>query len=72
MSSALLQRPGLGPVEPATVYPLADLQARTGLGAAAIREARRNGLRVKYMGGRAYIKGAWWIDYLEAHGKDTK
>jgi hypothetical protein len=71
MAQTILQ-PGLGPVEPGILYPVDDLKARTGFGTAALREARRNGLRVKYAGGRAYIKGEWFIDYIEAHGKDTK
>ena len=72
MSAALLQRPALGPIEPSVLYPLPDLQARCGLGAAAFREMRRDGLRVVYQGGRAFIKGEWFINHIEANGKVTK
>ena len=72
MSSALLSRPTLGPIEPATVYPLQEFMARSGLGTAAMREARRAGLQVKYIAGRGFVKGEWWISYLESNGKDTK
>ena len=71
-SATVLQRPTLGPVEPEILYPLSDLQARTGLGAAALRTARRAGLKVRYTGGRGYVKGADFIDYVEQHGKSEK
>jgi hypothetical protein len=72
MSSALLQRPGVGPIEAGTLYPLPDLQARSGLGSAAFREMRRSGLRVKYVAGRAYILGSWFINFVQDNGKDSK
>lgn len=72
MSAALLQRPALGPVEPTVLYPLVDLQARTGLGSAAFRQMRRDGLKVKYAGGRAFIFGADFIEHVRSTGKDTK
>jgi hypothetical protein len=46
--------------------------ARTGLGAAAFRQMRRQGLQVKYVGGRAYVLGAWFIQFVVASGKDQK
>lgn len=64
--------PALGPIEPGLLYPIDTLKALVGLRVAAIREARRAGLRVKYVGGRCYIKGEWFIEYVEKHGKDTK
>lgn len=71
-TSTLIQRASLGPVEPHILYPLPDLQARTGLGNAAMRTARRAGLVVKYAGGRGYVLGRDFIEYVETNGKDEK
>lgn len=71
-NQGILMRPTLGPVEPHVLYPLPDLQARTGLGNAAMRTARRAGLVVKYAGGRGYVLGRDFIEYIEAHGKSEK
>jgi hypothetical protein len=47
--------------------------ARTGLGKAAIRQLRREGLlQVKYVGGRGYVLGKWFIDAVVSSGKDQK
>lgn len=72
MSAALLQRPALGPVDPSTLYPLPDLQARVGLGVAAFRQMRRDGLAVRYAGGRGYVLGKDFIDHVMQHGKSEK
>lgn len=48
------------------VYALADFRRRTGLGAWALRQARRNGLRVRKCGGRSFVIGADWLEYLRA------
>ena len=62
----------LGPIENGTVYPLDDFKARTGLGSAALRTARRDGLVVKYIGGRAFIRGEDFISFVAANGKSEK
>lgn len=62
----------LGPIESGTVYPLPDFKARSGLGTAALRTARRDGLVVKYIGGRAYIRGEDFLSFIAVHGKDEK
>ena len=64
--------PSPGPIEPNTLYPLEDLKARSGLGAAALRTARQQGLKVKYAGGRGYVLGRSFIDWVEQRGKDSK
>lgn len=56
----------LGPIEPATLYPLTILQERTGFGADAMRTARRNGLRVLYTCGRGFVLGSDFIGFVEA------
>lgn len=70
--ATLLQRPALGPIEPLVMYPLPDLQGRSGMGVGALRTARRQGLKVLYIAGRAYVKGADFIAYVEANAKPTK
>lgn len=61
-----------GPIESGAVYPIADFRARTGLGTAALRIARREGLRVRYLAGRAFIRGEDFIRYLDTNAKDSK
>jgi hypothetical protein len=46
------------------IYTLDELDARLGLGKAALRRARRKGLIVKRIGRRAYIRGADLIDWF--------
>lgn len=62
----------LGPIEPHILYPQPDLSARSGMGVGALRTARRNGLKVLYIAGRAYIMGRDFIAYIEANAKPTK
>ncbi len=58
-----------GIVEVGKSYPLETFKAVCGLGTAALREARKNGLPVRRVGLRSYILGKDWLDYLETHGK---
>jgi len=48
-------------------YTLREFQRRTHLGNWALRTARRRGLKVCRVGGRAYISGRDWMDYLSEH-----
>lgn len=57
--------PGLGIVHPEVLYALTELQRRTGWSAHAMRTARRRGLRVLRSAGRAYVRGADFIAYIE-------
>ena len=59
------------PINPAELYPVAELQRRTGLGDKAIRLARRaekEPLRVLFLHSRRFVLGADFIRYAEAHG----
>jgi len=71
-TESALSRPTLGPIEPHILYPLPDLMARAGLGNAAMRTARSQGLAVKYAGGRGYVLGRDFIAWVAANGKDRK
>lgn len=54
------------------IWTLDAVKAHLGLGATAIRQARRQGLRVKYIGRRGYILGADLITYLRETARDEK
>jgi hypothetical protein len=47
------------------VYPLAEFMQRARLDKAAMRTARRRGLRVRYVGRRGYVSGAEWQRFLD-------
>lgn len=48
------------------IVPLSDLQARLGLGASAIRAARRRGLRIHRIGRKKFVVGRDLIAFMEA------
>jgi hypothetical protein len=58
----------LAPIEPDSLYPVAVLKRITGLGDAALRQARRAGLVVRYLHGRAYVCGHDFIRYATENG----
>jgi hypothetical protein len=60
------------PIEPDVLYPLAVFKRHTGLGDAALRSARRNGLRVLRVGGRGSILGSDFIEYVNVHGSNRR
>lgn len=60
------------PIDPSHLYPIGVLRGRTGLGNAALRRMRRDGLSVHYVCGRAFVRGQDFIDFIEQHGKSTK
>lgn len=62
----------LAGIDPALQYPLERFEQIAGLGRAALREARRKGLKVTYIHGRAFVRGSDWMDYCDSKGKDTK
>jgi hypothetical protein len=43
-----------------------------GLGQAALREARRGGLKVRYVGRRGFVLGADLIDFIRNTAKSEK
>ena len=45
-------------------YALSAFQRESGLGTWAIRTARKNGLKVRYTGGRAFVIGQDFLTYL--------
>lgn len=56
--------PTLAEIRADAAYALSDFQRITGLGAKAIRKAKREGLQVHRVGRRSYVRGQSWLDYL--------
>ena len=54
----------LAPIVFAAVYPLPLFRRMTGLSAWAMRQCRRNGLRVVKVGRRHFIRGTDWDLFL--------
>jgi len=50
---------------PNCAYPISTFKLVSGLGDRALREARRAGLKVTYLHGRAFIRGADFLRYLD-------
>jgi hypothetical protein len=59
-------------VRPEVMYPLPVLQGHTGLGSAALRQMRREGLAVRYISGRVFVLGRDFIEHVLRCAKDTK
>lgn len=54
-----------GVIEAGAVYRIEEFKRRVGWGSHAMRQARRAGMKVVYTAGRAYIRGADFISYLD-------
>jgi hypothetical protein len=52
-------------IDDSRAYPLKEFMKQTGLGEAAMRSARRHGLKVCTVGRNRYVRGADFIEYLE-------
>ena len=62
----------LAPIDADRLYPLELFQQIAGLGRAAMRNARKSGLNIRYVSGRGWVLGRDWIDYVVEHGKGAK
>ena len=58
-------------IERGRSYPLDEFCRITRLGKWALRSARRAGLEVRYLGGRAWVSGDAWFDHLERAGRSS-
>lgn len=56
----------VGEVRADCVYQLDELKTRTGLGTAALRTARRRGLRVRKIGRKGFVLGADFLAYVQS------
>jgi hypothetical protein len=61
-----------GVVRPEEMLSLDAIKRRLGWGNHALREARHNGLKVRYVGVRGYLLGKDVIEYVVQHGRDFK
>jgi len=48
-------------------YSVDCFKLRVGFGDTAFRNARRGGLKVRYVHNRAFVLGSDWFEYLEEH-----
>ena len=60
----------LAPIERGVVYPLAEFMRRTGWGRHAVRQARRQGLKVRYRANRGYVVGDDFLRYVAGDDQD--
>lgn len=68
MSKEPAEAPAPGGVISANAaYSLNQVQARLGLGTAALRTARRKGLIVRRIGRRSFVMGRDLLDFIENH-----
>lgn len=58
-----------GVIVPDQMYTFKAFKQLTGVGQAGIRQARRNGLEVKYWGRNGYVLGQVIIDFIQKNGK---
>lgn len=52
-------------IRPEELYPLPSAKSITGWGDSALRSARRGGLKLLYLHGRVFVRGAELIRYIE-------
>lgn len=64
------QRPG--EIHPDVLYLLEEIKARANMRDWAIRQARKNGLRIRYLSGRAYCKGSDFIAFVDRTATDSR
>lgn len=64
----------LAPIVSGVIYPLDCFQRSVGFGRFAMRQARRKGLRIIRVGGRAFVRGSDFLAFVDRiaddHGSD--
>jgi hypothetical protein len=68
MANAATPIPGI--IEPEKLYRLETIKAASGVGDWGLRQMRKAGLKVRYVGGRGFIKGADFIAHVEKAGDE--
>lgn len=69
MPRSFAQPIALGVILSDATYPLPEFQRLSGLGEAALRQARRQGLVVTAIGRRRFVRGADFHDFISARRK---
>lgn len=59
-----------GEIKADSLYTLPEIQARLGVRRAAWRQMRRDGLAVRYVGRRGYVRGQDVIDFVASRPVD--
>ena len=59
----------LGTIRADEMYTLQRFKELTGMGAAALRVARRNGLKIRKVGRRKFVVGVEAIEHIKTTGK---
>jgi hypothetical protein len=59
----------LGAIREGESYPLEVFAERTGLGKAALRQARRASLKMTKIGRSKFISGRDWLEHLERNSE---
>lgn len=67
MATIAIQQDGV--IEAGKVYPIATFRTLTGMGTAALREARKKGLLVRRVGLRSFVLGQDFLDFVREHGQ---
>lgn len=58
-------------IEPQTLYSLEEFKQVSGMGAWALRMARKAGLKMLQVGNRKFVRGLDFIDFLESTNGDS-
>ena len=61
----------LQPIDDGSTYPMAAFMRATGWGRHALKHARQQGLRVVKVGGRCFVRGRDFSEFLDAIGSET-
>ncbi len=64
--------PAISSIDPDHLYPLQELSRVSGMGKAALRSARAKGLKVGYLGSRAFVRGRDFLEYFDKTSKQTR
>lgn len=54
----------LSPIQSDSTYPLTEFARRAGLGKQALRTARKQGLKVRRLGNRSYVRGNDFHEFI--------
>ena len=74
MSRPPIRKPGprrepSAPIRADEAYDQAEFCRRVGWGRAALTQARRAGLKAVLCGGRLYVRGSWFLEFLDRLAK---
>jgi hypothetical protein len=71
MASKENHNPGLGEIRKNSTYSLREFKRRLGIGDAAIRQMKREGLPLRKIGKAKYVMGEDWFEFVDKHTDDN-